>query len=84
MDFDLSRTMFVCTANTLAIPPPLLDRMEVLRIPGYTEDEKLAIAKNYLIAKQMKQNGVRNEELRFTLGGLRSIIRHYTRRSGRA
>ena len=82
VDFDLSRTMFVCTANTLAIPPPLLDRMEVLRIPGYTEDEKLAIARNYLIAKQMKQNGVRKDELRFTVGGLRSMIRHYTREAG--
>ncbi len=82
VDFDLSRVMFVCTANTLAIPPPLLDRMEVLRIPGYTEDEKLAIARNYLIAKQMKNNGVRAEELRFTAGGLRSMIRHYTREAG--
>ena len=82
VDFDLSRVMFVCTANTLAIPPPLLDRMEVLRIPGYTEDEKLAIARNYLIAKQMKNNGVRKDELRFTVGGLRNIIRHYTREAG--
>ena len=82
VDFDLSRVMFVCTANTLAIPPPLLDRMEVLRIPGYTEDEKLAIARNYLIAKQMKHNGVRKDELRFTIGGLRNIIRHYTREAG--
>ncbi len=82
VDFDLSRVMFVCTANTLAIPPPLLDRMEVLRIPGYTEDEKLAIARHYLIAKQMKHNGVRSDELRFTPGGLRSIIRHYTREAG--
>ncbi len=82
VDFDLSRVMFVCTANTLAIPPPLLDRMEVLRIPGYTEDEKLAIARNYLIAKQMKYNGVRKNELRFTAGGLRNIIRHYTREAG--
>ena len=82
VDFDLSRVMFVCTANTLAIPPPLLDRMEVLRIPGYTEDEKLAIAKNYLIGKQMKQNGVRADELRFTTSGLRSIVRHYTREAG--
>ena len=84
VDFDLSRTMFVCTANTLAIPPPLLDRMEVLRIPGYTEDEKLEIARNYLIAKQMKQNGVRKGELRFTVGGLRNMIRHYTREAGGA
>ncbi len=82
VDFDLSRVMFVCTANTLAIPPALLDRMEVLRIPGYTEDEKLAIARNYLIKKQMKHNGVRANELRFTVGGLRSIIRHYTREAG--
>ena len=82
VDFDLSRVMFVCTANTLAIPPPLLDRMEVLRIPGYTEGEKLAIARHYLIAKQMKNNGVRADELRFTTGGLRNIIRHYTREAG--
>ena len=82
VDFDLSRVMFVCTANTLAIPPPLLDRMEVLRIPGYTEDEKMAIARNYLIAKQMKNNGVRDSELKFTRGGLRSMIRHYTREAG--
>ena len=82
VDFDLSRVMFVCTANTLAIPPPLLDRMEVLRIPGYTEDEKLAIARNYLIAKQMKYNGVRKDELTFSVGGLRSIIRLYTREAG--
>ena len=82
VDFDLSRVMFVCTANTLAIPPPLLDRMEVLRIPGYTEDEKMAIARNYLIRKQMKNNGVRGSELKFTRGGLRSIIRHYTREAG--
>ena len=82
VDFDLSRVMFVCTANTLRIPPALLDRMEVLRIPGYTEDEKLAIASNYLIAKQMKHNGVRGSELRFTRSGLRGIIRHYTREAG--
>jgi len=82
VDFDLSRVMFVCTANTLAIPPPLLDRMEVLRIPGYTEDEKMAIARHYLIAKQMKNNGVRDSELKFTRGGLRSMIRHYTREAG--
>ena len=82
VDFDLSRVMFVCTANTLAIPPPLLDRMEVLRIPGYTEDEKMAIARNYLIKKQMKNNGVRASELKFTRGGLRSMIRHYTREAG--
>ncbi len=80
--FDLSRVMFVCTANRLAIPPPLLDRMEVLRIPGYTEDEKMAIARHYLIKKQMKNNGVRDNELKFTRGGLRSIIRHYTREAG--
>jgi len=57
VDFDLSDIMFVCTANTLNIPPPLLDRMEVIRIPGYTEDEKINIAHNYLIGKQISANG---------------------------
>ena len=82
VDFDLSDVMFVCTANTLNIPPPLLDRMEVIRIPGYTEDEKLNIARNYLIPKQMKANGLRDSELVIGDAAIRDAIRYYTRESG--
>jgi ATP-dependent Lon protease len=82
VDFDLSDVMFVCTANSLNIPAPLLDRMEVIRIPGYTEDEKLNIAMRYLIPKQMKENGLKEDELRISEGTVRDIIRHYTRESG--
>ena len=64
VDFDLSEVMFVCTANSLNIPAPLLDRMEVIRLPGYTEDEKSAIAQRYLMPKQMKQNGLKDNELK--------------------
>ncbi|MDX1406111.1 MAG: endopeptidase La [Woeseiaceae bacterium] len=82
VDFDLSDVMFVCTANTLNIPPPLLDRMEVIRIPGYTEDEKLNIATRYLIPKQMKENGLEESELAITKPAVIDIIRHYTREAG--
>ena len=82
VDFDLSDVMFVCTANSLNIPAPLLDRMEVIRIPGYTEDEKLNIAQRYLIPKQMKENGLEENELDFTESAVRDIIQHYTRESG--
>ena len=82
VDFDLSDVMFVCTANTLNIPPPLLDRMEVIRIPGYTEDEKLNIAVRYLIPKQMKENGLKEEELKISTTAVLDIIQHYTRESG--
>jgi ATP-dependent Lon protease len=82
VDFDLSDVMFVCTANSLNIPAPLLDRMEVIRIPGYTEDEKTNIALKYLIPKQMKENGLKEAELKITEGAVRDIIRHYTRESG--
>ncbi len=82
VDFDLSDVMFVCTANTLNVPPALLDRLEVIRIPGYTEDEKLNIAKNYLIPKQMKANGLKSEEMAVADSTLRSIVRYYTRESG--
>jgi len=82
VDFDLSDVMFVCTANTLNIPPPLLDRMEVIRIPGYTEDEKLNIAERYLIPKQMKENGLKEAELKIARGAVTDIIQHYTRESG--
>jgi ATP-dependent Lon protease len=82
VDFDLSDVMFVCTANSLNIPAPLLDRMEVIRIPGYTEDEKTNIALRYLIPKQLKENGLEKEELTITESAVRDIIQHYTRESG--
>lgn len=82
VDFDLSEVMFVATANTLNIPPPLLDRMEVIRLSGYTEDEKVAIAARYLIPKQMKNNGLKQGELVIREGTVREIIRHYTREAG--
>ena len=82
VDYDLSDVMFVTTANTLNILPPLLDRMEVIRIPGYTEDEKISIANKYLLPKQVKENGVKDNELDIKDGTIREIIRSYTRESG--
>jgi ATP-dependent Lon protease len=82
VDFDLSDVMFVCTANSLNIPAPLLDRMEVIRIPGYTEDEKLNIAIRYLVPKQMKENGLKESELSIAKAAVLAIIQHYTRESG--
>ena len=82
VDFDLSDVMFVATANTLNIPGPLLDRMEVIRLPGYTEPEKMAITRQYLIPKQLKNNGVKPSELEIDEGAIRGIVRHYTRESG--
>ncbi len=82
VDFDLSDVMFVATANSMNIPGPLLDRMEVIRIPGYTEDEKLNIAGNYLVPKQLTNNGVKKGELTISDGAILAIIRHYTREAG--
>jgi ATP-dependent Lon protease len=82
VDLDLSEVMFVATANSLNIPGPLLDRMEVIRIPGYTEEEKLNIAERYLIPKQLKANGLKPEELKIAEGAIRDIVRYYTRESG--
>ena len=82
VDYDLSDVMFVTTANTLNILPPLLDRMEVIRIPGYTEDEKINIANKYLLPKQIKENGVKDSELDLADGTIKEIIRSYTRESG--
>jgi ATP-dependent Lon protease len=82
VDFDLSEVMFVGTANTLNIPPALLDRMEVIRLSGYTEDEKVNIAERYLIPKQMKNNGLKDGELVLREAAVRDIIRYYTREAG--
>ena len=82
VDFDLSEVMFVCTANTLNIPRPLLDRMEIISIPGYIEDEKLNIAKQYLIPKQLERNGLQEKEVRLTDPSILDIVRHYTREAG--
>ncbi|NNM58355.1 MAG: endopeptidase La [Legionellales bacterium] len=82
VDYDLSNVMFVCTANTLNIPPALLDRMEVIRIPGYTEDEKVHIAEQHLIPKDIKQTGLKKHEIILPEETLRDIVRHYTREAG--
>jgi ATP-dependent Lon protease len=82
VDFDLSDVMFVATSNSMKIPGPLLDRMEVIRIPGYIEDEKLSIARNYLIPKQLEANGLKADELSLNNQALLDIIRHYTREAG--
>ncbi len=82
VDIDLSDVMFVTTANTLNLPQPLLDRMEIIRLEGYTEDEKVEIAKRHLIEKQIEAHGLKPEEFVLTDGGLRSLIQHYTREAG--
>ena len=82
VDYDLSDVMFVTTANTLNILPPLLDRMEVIRLPGYTEDEKINIADKFLLPKQLKDNGVKEGELNLSEGTVKEIIRSYTKESG--
>ena len=82
VDYDLSEVMFVTTANSLNIPAPLLDRMEVIRISGYTEDEKINIARNYLIPKQLERNGLNEKEINLGDASIREIIRYYTREAG--
>ena len=82
VDFDLSEIMFVATANSMNIPAALLDRMEVIRLSGYTEDEKINIAENYLIPKQIKNNGLKEEELVIGQSAVRDIVRYYTREAG--
>jgi ATP-dependent Lon protease len=82
VDYDLSDVMFVATANTLSIPGPLLDRMEVIRLPGYTEDEKKNIAIKYLVPKAMKANGLKDDEINFADNAVRDVIRYYTREAG--
>jgi ATP-dependent Lon protease len=82
LDYDLSDVMFVTTANSLDMPQPLLDRMEIIRLEGYTEDEKVEIAKRHLIPKQIEAHGLKEGELSFSDDALRSMIRHYTREAG--
>ncbi len=82
VDFDLSEVMFICTANSMNIPAPLLDRMEIIRLPGYTEDEKVNICERYLLPKQMKSNGVKEKELELPQASIRHIVRHYTKEAG--
>ena len=82
VDYDLSEVLFICTSNSMNIPGPLLDRMEVIRIPGYTEDEKVNIARQYLVPKQIEANGLKADEVQFDEASLRHIIRHYTREAG--
>lgn len=82
VDYDLSEVMFICTSNSMNIPAPLLDRMEIIRIPGYTEDEKLNIASRYLVPKQMKNNGLEEDEVELPEDTIRNLIRYYTREAG--
>ncbi|MCO7225456.1 endopeptidase La [Pleionea sp. CnH1-48] len=82
VDYDLSEVMFIATANSMNIPAPLLDRMEVIRIPGYTEDEKLAISERYLIPKQLENAGLESQEISISRSAVRTIIRRYTREAG--
>ena len=82
VDYDLSDVMFLCTANTMRMPQPLLDRMEIIRLPGYTEDEKVEIAKRHLLPKQLSENGLKENEWSISDTALRDVIRYYTREAG--
>ena len=82
VDYDLSDIMFVCTANSMNIPSALLDRMEIITLPGYTEDEKVNIAEKYLIEKQKKNNGLKDNELSITKNTIKDLIRYFTREAG--
>jgi ATP-dependent Lon protease len=82
LDYDLSDAMFICTANTLNIPPALLDRMEIIRIPGYTEKEKVQIAKKYLVPKQLLNHGLKSSEISFNTSIINQIVKFYTREAG--
>ena len=82
VDYDLSNVFFICTSNSMNIPAPLLDRMEIIRLPGYTEDEKLNIARRYLVPKQVKNNGLNDGELEITDDALIDLIRYYTKEAG--
>ncbi len=82
VDYDLSDVMFVCTANTMRMPQPLLDRLEIIRLPGYTEDEKVAIAKRHLLPKQLSENGLKEQEWSISDSALYDVIRYYTREAG--
>ena len=83
LEFDLSKVLFICTANQLeSIPGPLQDRLEIISLPGYTEQEKLAIAKKYLLPRQIKENGLKKDDIRLADTVLAKIIRDYTREAG--
>lgn len=82
VDYDLSDVMFICTSNSMNIPGPLLDRMEVIRIPGYTEDEKLNIAKRYLLPKQIRLSGLKSDEIQVSDDAIMDVIRYYTKEAG--
>lgn len=82
VDYDLSDVMFICTSNTMNIPAPLMDRMEIITLPGYTEDEKVNIAEKYLLPKQMKNNGLKDSELSISGAAIRDLVRYYTREAG--
>ena len=82
VDYDLSKVFFICTSNSMNIPAPLLDRMEVIRLPGYTEDEKLNIARRYLVPKQVKANGLKSAEITITDDALLDVVRYYTKEAG--
>src|SRR5690606_5655258 len=82
LDYDLSDVMFICTANSLRMPQPLLDRMEIIRLSGYTEEEKIQIVRRHLLAKQIKAAGLKRDEFVISDAAIKDLIRHYTREAG--